>query len=305
MLRFLLPNGSLSERLMMYLAIAGYSVAKPGRNGYCGTVNNVEFYQVDRRMIPHFLSWGVFHAGITGFDLLLDSGVTCLRSIAELCFSKVTDRPTRWVLVQRSGFVKKGPVFLCIGCELTTLASNLLEKIDFPGSYMLRRIEGSEEMCVANGLVDMALIVTETGESIKACGLEIAKVIPYVNEDDSVSTFLLPQETLLVSTPRILARQNLDPEKEEALTSLSLALQAVIGAQAFVMVSFDLPDTVDVAALHLPASVAPTVSPLLPPSSWKACEICIPRTEFGPLLPRLKAAGARGIVLREVQGYLP
>jgi ATP phosphoribosyltransferase-like protein len=142
-------------------------------------------------------------------------------------------------------------------------------------------------MCVKYGIADAVLVVTETGRSIRENGLEI-----------------LPGcDSLLVSKPEIRALPDLSSEQEDSLQALSFALQAVVSAQAYITVSFDIPASVDLLALHLPASVAPTVSPLTDPL-WKACEICIPRSVFGPTLVRLKRAGARGIVMNDTQGYL-
>ena len=127
------------------------------------------------------------------------------------------------------------------------------------------RIDGSEEMCVKYGVADAVLVVTETGRSIRENGLEI-----------------LPGcDSLLVSKPEIRALPHLPAAKEESLQALSLALQAVVSGQAFITVAFDIPAAVDLSALRLPASVAPTVSPLTDPL-WNACEICIPRSLFGP-----------------------
>jgi len=288
-LRMVIPNGSLSEPLGRYLGVAGYPVGKPDRTGFCGEANGIAFFQLDRRMVPSFVASGVFDAGITGYDLWIASGAKGLKSVAELCFSRATNQPTRWVLARRKGKrIPRGST-VRVACELPVLGRALLKRTCLPWRCRFVRVDGSEEQSVSCGLADLVLVVTETGKSLEANGLTI---VPGC-------------EKLLTSTPRVLVRRDLRTPQEDALTGLSLALQAVVGAQAYVMVAFDLPAAVDISALSLPSSVAPTVCSLLPPSTWKACDICIPRTEFGPLLPRLKSAGARAIVLREVQGYLP
>lgn len=286
-LRFAVPNGSLWERLCLHLATAGYPLRSPDRTGLCGEADGIQFHQLDRRMIPAFMRTGMFDAGLTGLDLWENSGtVHGLRMIDRFSFSRSTDQPSRWVLATRKGTsLDRRPVR--VACELPRLAEILLAKTNLPREHQVVRIDGSEEMCVKYGIADAVLVVTETGRSIRENGLEI-----------------LPGcDSLLVSKPEIRALPDLPPAKEESLQALSLALQAVVSAQAFITVAFDIPARVDLTGLRLPASVAPTVSPLTDPE-WKACEICIPRSVFGPTLVRLKAAGARGIVMNDTQGYL-
>ncbi|HAI98697.1 TPA: hypothetical protein DCL30_04150 [Candidatus Peribacteria bacterium] len=287
-LKVVCGNGSLAEQIMMYLAIAGYVLFKPDRTGYCGTANGVEFYQFDRRTAPWFLLKG-FHVVITGYDLFLASNLTTLRVVGPLCFSRKTDQPTRWVLACRAGWIPDAERVVSIGCELPRLAKKLLASVEkpLPFRYRIEKIDGSEEACVKYGLVDMVLAVTETGESLRACGLEI---VP-------------GYDCLLQSTPVLLAANGLTPGQEQQLQELYLALRTVVGAQAYVMVTFDVPAAADIKGLDLPAAIAPTRSPLVDPL-WTACEICIRRTELGSVLRKLSATGAKGIVMRDVQGYL-
>jgi len=286
-LRFAVPNGSLWDRLCMHLATAGFPLRPPDRTGLCGEADGIQFHQLDRRMIPSFMETGMFDAGLTGLDLWENSGMhDGLRVIDRFAFSRTTDQPSRWVLATRKGAaLDRRPVR--VACELPRLAEILLAKTDLPLDRRVIRIDGSEEMCVKYGIADAVLVVTETGRSIRENGLEI-----------------LPGcDSLLVSKPEIRALPHLATAKEESLQALSLALQAVVSGQAFITVAFDIPASVDLSALSLPASVAPTVSPLTDPL-WNACEICIPRSLFGPTLVRLKGAGARGIVMNDTQGYL-
>lgn len=288
-LRFAVPNGSLWERLCMHLATAGYPLRSPDRTGLCGEADGVQFHQLDRRMIPAFMRTGQFHAGLTGLDLWENSGVhDDLRVVDRFAFSRATDQPSRWVLATRKGHTF-GDRPVKVACELPRLAELLLERTGLPVDREVVRIDGSEEMCVKYGIADAVLVVTETGRSIRENGLEV-----------------LPGcDSLLVSKPEIraLPAGSLSAEQEDSLQALALALQAVVSAQAFITVSFDIPVAVDLTALRLPASVAPTVSPLTDPE-WSACEICIPRSVFGTTLVRLKRAGARGIVMYDTQGYL-
>jgi ATP phosphoribosyltransferase-like protein len=277
---------------MNYLNIAGYPVCEPDRSGFCGKTGNVEFFQFDRRMIPYFLNVG-FHAGITGKDIWIDSCEDELLSVGTLNFSRSLDKPSRWVLIKRKDVRLEDierPVR--IGCELPGLLGYVFRpfcpniQINL-GSYVVRRIEGSEEQCVVHGIVDLALVVTDTGESISANNLEI---IPKCEE-------------LFVSTPCILSRKDVCPELKEELEALTCALKAVVGAQSNVLVVFDIPSDVDLDKLGLPFSVAPTVAPLTD-VSWKSVSICIPREQFGHVARKIKFAGGKSIELQNFQGHL-
>ncbi len=284
-LRMIVPNGSLWQRLAMYLAIAGYTLREPDRTGFCGCANGVEFFQADRRMIPGFVEVA-FDAGITGYDLLLASGIKGLREVANLCFSRASDRPSCWVLARRKGFRRRGKT-VTIACELPRLATILLRRRQPPFRYRIVRIDGSEELCVKERLADMALVVTESGTSIRANSLEI------------VPGF----ENLLASTPRILARRKLPVAKEEALLALSTALFGVVGASDVVMLTFDISTDVDIEAISLPSAVAPTVTRLTR-EGWNACQTCIPRSAFGRVSMKLKKLDARAIAMQRIEGYL-
>ncbi len=285
-LKIVLPNGSLWQRLVMYLAVAGYPVRDPDRTGFCCSVNGIDFFQVDRRMVPAFVAQA-FDAGITGHDLHLASGIRGLCEVGQLCFSRATDQPTRWVLARKAGFRRKKGQAVTIACELPRLASILLRRASLPFSYRVIRIDGSEEQYVKEGLSDMVLVVTETTRSIRENSLEI---VPGC-------------ENLLQSTPRVLARKNLPVSKEEALADFVTAMRGVVGASAVAMLTFDIPAKVPVADLKLPSAVAPTDFNLTRPG-WKAYETCISPSDFGRVSRRLKRFGAKAIAMQRLEGYI-
>ena len=106
-----------------------------------------------------------------------------------------------------------------------------------------------------------------------------------------------------MSKPEIRALPHLADAQEDAAPGPQPRATGGGSAQAYITVSFDIPARVDLSALHLPASVAPTVSPLTDPE-WKACEICIPRPSSARPSSVSSAAARRGIVMNDTQGYL-
>jgi phosphoribosyl-AMP cyclohydrolase len=284
-LKFLLPNGSLSERLQMYLRRAGFTIAAPDRRGYCGTSGGIEFYQLDRRMVPRFIASGTFDAGITGQDLYLESD-TVLQEIAELPFARASDGPSRWVLARKAGWIDDGsPVR--IACELPRFAALALAQAKLPFRYEILRIDGSEEACVTRGLADMVLVVTESGRSLEANKLDI---VPGC-------------DCLFRSVPAIYARA-IELSKRTLLAGLQWALLSVIGDERRAMVTFNIRTGIDLATLALPADKAPSVFPLADPA-WQAVAVCIRADEYAGVLAKIKIAGAQGIVYQEIQGHLP
>lgn len=285
---FILPNGSLGPAVKSYLR-PEYVIPEPDRTGFCGKVNGIDFYQLDRRTIPSFVERGFGDAGLTGNDLLIESGVESLDVVCEVPFSRSSERPARWVLAWRehpSYFYLNPGVVVRIGCELPRFAEIVLEKVDF--RFEIVPISGSEEQMVTSGLVDMVLVVTESGKSLRANGLD---------------EIFIGSEEMCVSNPVIIAKPDLSDEKRERLSALSATLRAGVGAKSRVMVSCDVPSEVNLDELHLPASVAPTIVPIAKPN-WNSCTVCIPLSSQGEVLVALEHIGAKGITVMAVSGYI-
>lgn len=283
MLQFAIPKkSSLSAPLRRFLAIAGYGL--PEGDIEHTEANGVCFTEAGRRSIPTLIARGVFHAGITGYDLYLNAGES-LRSVAELCFSRSSMRPTRWVLACREGMVfDRGTVR--VATELPRLAQRLLDEAQVPFRYTIEEIDGTEEFWVQASLADAVLTVTETGASLRRHGL---RLVPGCEE-------------LLVSTPRIFAREGLDAVTEASLHDCAATLTSVVAAQEHVMVSFDI-DELHLERLALDCAVAPTVSPLSQ-KGWVAVQICMRRTAYGRMLRCIMDAGGRSVVMQDIHGYM-
>ena len=286
MLKFILPTGSLADAVRSYLTQAGYCVPQPDRRGFCGMSNGVEFHQLDRRTVPAFLATGKYHAGITGRDLWVASEVQGLREVCALSFSRGSEKPTRWVLAQNVDVSFASDYVRRIGCELPTFARKILGDREF--RYEIVQISGSEEQCVRDGLVDMVVVMTESGSSLKANGLEIVQRC----------------ESLFESTPVILANPDLPEEESALLSAVSASLRAVVGAKKRVMIACNLPSSVGVTQLQLPAEISPTICPLAD-ASWVSCTVCVPIEKQGEVIVQLEKQEARGIVIQNVQGFVP
>lgn len=281
---FLLPSGSLSAKMRSYLATVGYGVRERDRKGFCGSIGLIDFFERDRRTIPSLIGQS-FDAGVTGKDLVCASGVTGLRVIAELPYSRASDQPTRWVLAA-PGDLKQLSI-VRVGCELPHLAEVLLPSVPGLPPFEVVLINGSEELAITDGLCDAVLVVTETGDSLRANGLQIVE----------------GANNLLLSYPQILAAPHLSPAKELLLQQVASALLAAVLGGGQVLVTCDIRRS-DLEALTLPAAVSPTLAPLMDPA-WVAAQVCVPRASLGELLATLRTANAKAVAIQELVGYLP
>jgi len=284
---FALPSGSLQDRTLEILRKAGYCLpAKIGRDDRAGLVNGVEFLLRDRETIPFLVASGAFDAGITGSDLTINAmlckglPLSAVQVIAELPYSRATNSKTRWVLAS-PGVAPPGK--LRIGTERLGLAGHCLYNM-LEENARLVLLSGKEESAIADGLCDAVFVVTETGSSLAAHGLKILR------------------DNLFISTPQLLARPGLFPGQLVALEEIGLALRAVLDAESMITVTFDLPRS-QVARLQLPAAVSPTINSTLE-AEWVAGQVLIERRQLGHVLWQLKQAGARGVFMQDVQGYM-
>lgn len=287
-LRFVYPSGSLRNRFRAFAATMGYVLGEPDERGFCGNANHIEFYERDRRMVPLHVA-GMYDAGITGKDLIVESGVKDLRTVADICFSRSTSRPTRWVLAGDFLFEEESVTWdvIRVGCELPRLGERLFLQSPYANrKFRMVKLEGNEEAAISDGLCDVVLCVTETGGALKRANL---RVLDRCDE-------------LFVSVPQIIAKPVLSATQEELLKELTLSLSAAIAAAQNVMLTFDLP-AAELEGLKLPAAVAPTVSPLTK-EGWISLQICMDRSKVPSILRQIDAAGGKGVVLQNLDAFL-
>ena len=137
-------------------------------------------------------------------------------------------------------------------------------------------------------IVDAIVDVTETGSSIRANDLRVL-------------------DTLLTSTTRLIASRPAmaDPVKRERIENLAMLLRGAIDARAKVGLKMNVPEAVlgDVVRF-LPAEKSPTVSRLSDPA-WVAVEVILEEKQERDLIPRLRRAGATGIITYPLNKVIP
>jgi ATP phosphoribosyltransferase len=217
-------------------------------------------------------------AGLTGHDWIVENRAQVVE-VAELVFSKVSRRPVRWVLAVPQESPIQGPRDLQ-GKHIATEAVNLTT--DYLKNHGVQaHVEfswGATEVKPPQ-LADAIVEVTETGSSLRANNLRIV-------------------DTILESTPRLIANTTAwkDDWKRKKIENITLMLRGAIAAEGKVGVMMNVPETHLGEVLNaLPALQKPTVSSLAN-GDWVAVNTIIDESVVRDLIPRLKDAGASGIV---------
>ncbi len=275
-----IPKGSLQQSTIELFKKSGWRIDVHPRS-YFPDIDDPDIScSICRAQeMSRYVEQGILDIGITGHDWILENGSDVV-VIADLIYSKISKRPTRWVLAVPAGSPYRRPEDLK-GKKIAT------ELVNFSRHYFAERgidveIEfswGATEGKVASGLADAIVEVTETGATIKAHGLVII-------------------EELMESNPQLIANRDMwkDPWKREKAEQIALLLQGALRADRLVVIKMNVPqERLEEVAGLLPSLNAPTVSPLYD-KEWCSVETVIDKARVRELIPRLKAAGAQGII---------
>ena len=274
-----LPAGSLQEATADLFRKAGYKVTFASRSYYPNIDDpEIQCTLIRAQEMPRYVQDGSLDCGLTGYDWVLENDAKVVE-LAELVFSKVSRRPVRWVLaVPDDSPVRQ--VKDLQGKRIATEVVNLTRRW-LARHGVTAQVEfswGATEVKPPR-LADAIVEVTETGSSLKANNLRVVA-------------------ELLQSTTRFIANERAyaDPWKKQKMDDLVLMLQGAMAAEGKVGLMMDVPSADLPAVLGLlPALVKPTVSSLSDPE-WVAVNTIIEESIVRHLVPKLKQAGACGIV---------
>jgi len=275
-LKIAVPNkGSLADSSIAILKEAGYRQRVDSRDlVLADPENGVEFYYLRPRDIALYVGTGELEAGITGRDLLIDSGAKAAE-ILPLDFGGSTFR-----FAGPSG--KNWQVKDIAGKRIATaypgLVSDYLERNDLKADVV--RLDGAVESSVRLGVADVIADVVSTGNTLKQAGLAI------------FGEPILQSEAILISR-----------EGSKFATELEILLrrlQGVVTARQYVLLDYDIPKlSVDKACTITPGLESPTISPLQKPD-WVAVRAMVLRKDTNRLMDELWALGARGILVTDI-----
>jgi len=274
-----IPAGSLQEATGELFRRAGYKITFSSRSYYPSIDDDeIECLLIRAQEMARYVQDGVLDAGLTGYDWVMETGAD-VEEVAELVFSKVSRRPVRWVLcVPESSPIQS--VKDLQGKRIATEAVGLTERY-LAKHGVTAKVEfswGATEVKPPK-LCDAIVEVTETGSSLRANNLRIL-------------------DEVLQSTTRFIANKTAyaDPWKQQKIADIVLMLRGAMAAEGKVglMMNVRRSDLQAVLAL-LPALQNPTISDLAD-RDWVDVNTILDEATVRKIIPRLKAAGARGIV---------
>ncbi|MBI2689474.1 MAG: ATP phosphoribosyltransferase [Acidobacteria bacterium] len=274
-----IPKGSLENATIDLFKKAGFHIQSSSRS-YFPVVDDpeIECMLIRAQEMARYVEDGVLDAGLTGFDWIQESGAKVVK-IADLVYSKQSFGKVRWVLaVPESSPVKtvKDLEGKIIATELVEATKKYLRK-----NGVKAKVEfswGATEVKPPD-LADAIVEVTETGSSLRANKLRIV-------------------EELFTSNTQLVANQAAaaDPWKARKLSDIKMLLEGAIAALGKVglMLNVERKNLERVLSI-LPALKNPTISPLAK-DEWVAVNTILDETTVRTIIPRLKQAGASGIV---------
>ena len=274
MLRIAVPNkGSLSETAADMLSEAGYAVRRdPKELIVSDPRNDVEFFYLRPRDIATYVGSGALDVGITGRDLLIDSGSAATET-AELEFARSTFRfagPAERFsdLADLEG--------VRIATSYPILVGEFLQRHGV--SATLVTLDGAVESAVRLGVADAIADVVETGTTLRKAGLSVFGPV------------ILESTAVLISSP----------DEKPGTATLLRRLQGVLVARRYVLMDYDVPARLLVQATALaPGFESPTISPLHDPD-WVAVRVMIPRDDTNNVMDALYELGARAILVTTI-----
>ena len=276
MLRIAVPNkGSLSDPASAMLVEAGYRQRTDDRElVLVDADNDTEFFFLRPRDIAVYVGSGRLDVGITGEDLLLDSGAAA-EPILQLGFGTSTFR-----FAARAGAFST--VSELTGRRIATaypgVVGAYLREQDIVAEVI--RLDGAVETAVRLDVADVIADVVSTGTTLRNAGLAI------FGEPLLTSQAVLIQRSGAEATPKV--------------DQLIRRLQGVIIARQYVLMDYDISDDlVDRAVAITPGIESPTVSPLHE-QGWCAVRSMVRRTETHAVMDELWELGARGIIVTDI-----
>ena len=276
MLRIAIPNkGSLADESIAILKEAGYTQRTDSRDlVLVDTANSVEFYYLRPRDIAIYVGSGELEAGITGRDLLIDSGAHATEVMA-LNFGGST---FRFAGPAGKGYSLKDINGKRVATAYPGLVASHLASLGVSAEVV--RLDGAVESSVRLGVADLIADVVSTGNTLRQAGLEIFG------------------EPILTSEAILISRKDVALPSE--LEVLIRRLQGVVTARQYVLMDYDIKKSdVDAACAITPGLESPTISPLQNPD-WLAVRAMVLRTQTNKVMDDLYALGARGILVTDI-----
>jgi ATP phosphoribosyltransferase len=273
-LKIALPNkGSLSDAATSILKEAGYRQRTDSRDlVFYDPSADVEFYYLRPRDIAVYVGSGELEIGITGRDLLIDSGVEA-EEILGLDFGKSRFRFAARNELQLSDLSGKRIATAYPGLVSHYLAQKGLKAL-------VVKLDGAVESSIQLGVADVIADVVSTGGTLKQAGLVVFG------------------DPILESEAIVIKRKG--AQLRDDVATLIRRLQGVVIARQYVLVDYDVEEkNLEAACKVTPGLESPTISPLQK-SGWVAVRAMVTRSSIHHVMDDLYGVGARGILVTDI-----
>ncbi len=283
-----LPKGSLQESTLKLFRKAGYHITLSSRS-YYPTFDDpeIESLLIRAQELARYVESGILDCGLTGRDWIMEQNAD-VREIAELIYAKEGLRPVKWVIAVPDNSPIKRVKDLKgkrIATELVGYTRKYLKskgvKADVDFSWGATEVKPPY-------LADAIVELTETGTSLKANNLRII-------------------ETILESSTRFIANKKAwqNRWKRRKMENMVMLLRGALAAEEQVGLKMNVPaKSLKRVMTLLSAMHSPTVSPLSD-EGWYALEVITNEKVVRDLIPKLKMAGASGIVEYQLNKVIP
>ena len=276
MIRVAVPNkGTLSESAATILDEAGYATRRDSRQlVVLDPENDAEFFFLRPRDIAVYVGSGTLDVGITGRDLLLDSGANA-EEVLQLGFGGST---FRWAASPSVASSLEDVRGRRIATSYDGLVRAHLAERGIEADVV--RLDGAVESSVQLGVADVIADVVSTGATLRGAGLEVFG------------------EPILASEAVLVRRRG--ATDSDGVQVLVRRLQGVLVARQYVMMDYDVRvDLVEQACAITPGLESPTVSPLHD-KGWVAVRSMVPRARTNQVMDELYSLGARAILVTTI-----
>ena len=274
-----IPKGSLENATVDLFRRAGFNITTSSRS-YFPAIDDpeIECMLIRAQEMARYVEDGVLDAGLTGRDWVEETEAK-VETVADLIYAKQSFGKVRWVLAVPDGSPFHSVLDLqgkVIATELVQATRRYLER-----NGVTAKVEfswGATEV-KPPVLADAIVEVTETGSSLRANNLRIV-------------------ETVIESNTQLIANTASwkDEWKRRKLEDMRMLLEGAINALGKVGLMLNVQKSELQAVLAvLPALKKPTISSLSD-SDWFAVNTILDESTVRTIIPRLKEAGAQGIV---------
>jgi ATP phosphoribosyltransferase len=288
-LRLGLPSGSMQNSTIELFGRAGFKISVPDRSVF-PRVDDEKISAVFFRAqeMSRYVVDGIIDCGLTGYDWVVENGNDKdVVEVAELTYSRASSNPARWVLaVPDESDIQTVRDFegKIVATEIVNTTRSFFKKHGVNANVEFSWGTTEIKARLLDGIVDL----TETGSSIRANNLRVI-------------------DTILTSTIRFVANKNAWNEgwKREKMENIAMLLKGAIEARAKVGLKMNVPEAKLAEVVgFLPAEKSPTVS-RLSDKDWVAVEVILEEKQERELIPRLKRAGATGIITYPLNKVIP